>query len=117
MFSMKSLVASLPVVGAVALGCVSLSACATEDYVNQQIAAAIGPVNGHIATVEQKADAAMSTAQSAQNTAQSAQSAAQAAQSSANAAQASAQSAAASAQDASARVGTLEQMHAKQPRG
>jgi hypothetical protein len=110
MFSMKSLVASLPVVGAVALGCVSLSACATEDYVNQQIAAAIGPVNGHITTVEQKADAAMAAAQSAQNTAQ-------AAQSSANAAQASAQSAAASAQDASARVGTLEQMHVKQPRG
>jgi outer membrane murein-binding lipoprotein Lpp len=106
MLRVKSLFA---VVGAVALGGVSLSGCATEDYVNKQIAAAIAPVNDHIAAVDRKADAAMAQAQTAQTTAQ-------AAQSSANAAQASAQTAATSAQDASARVGTLEQMHAKQPR-
>ena len=69
----KNGLASLRVVGAVVVAGLGLSACATEDYVNKQIAASIAPVNDHINAVEQKADAAMTTAQAAQSTAQAAQ--------------------------------------------
>jgi hypothetical protein len=114
MFRVKSLFASLPVVGAVVLGGASLSACATTEYVDQQVAT----VNGHLAQVEAKANDAGQKADAAMTQAQAAQSTAQAAQSTASAAQTAAASASASAQDASARVGTVEQKvaQAKQPR-
>jgi outer membrane murein-binding lipoprotein Lpp len=61
--------ARLSVVGAVVLGGLSLSACATQQYVDQRIA----EVNTHLSAVDakataadQKADAAMSAAQAAQ---------------------------------------------------
>jgi outer membrane murein-binding lipoprotein Lpp len=62
----------LPVVAALALGGVCLSACVTQEYVDQRI----DEVNTHINAVdakatnaEQRADAAMSAAQAAQATA------------------------------------------------
>jgi hypothetical protein len=114
MFRVQNRFASLSVVGALLLGGVSLSACATTEYVDQQVAT----VNGHLAQVEAKANDAGQKADAAMTQAQAAQSTAQAAQSTASAAQTAAQSAAASAQDASARVGTVEQKvaQAKQPR-
>ncbi len=66
---MKNGFAKLPVAAALALGGLSLSACATQEYVDQHIA----EVNTHLSAVDakataadQKADAAMSAAQAAQ---------------------------------------------------
>jgi len=89
-------IARASVVGVVILGGLSLSACATEDYVNKRI----DEVNAHISAVDakateagQKADAAMA--------------AAQAAQSAANAAGEAAKSAGDAAQQANSRVDQL----------
>jgi hypothetical protein len=75
----KSRFGSLPIAAALVLGALSLSACATKDYVDEQIAA----VNGHINAVDakateagQKADAAAAAAQAAQSTASTAEAAA-----------------------------------------
>jgi outer membrane murein-binding lipoprotein Lpp len=69
MIQVKKGLARLSVVGAVVLGGLSLSACATTQYVDQRIA----EVNAHIAAVDakataadQKADQALSAAQAAQ---------------------------------------------------
>lgn len=64
--------AKLRLAAVLALGTISLSACATQDYVDRRIA----EVNTHLTAVEakadtanQKADAALSAAQAAQATA------------------------------------------------
>jgi len=72
MIQVKKGFVRLSLVGAVVLGGLSLSACATTQYVDQRIA----EVNTHIAAVDakataadQKADQALSAAQAAQATA------------------------------------------------
>jgi outer membrane murein-binding lipoprotein Lpp len=60
--------ARLPVVAAILLGGLSLSACATKGYVNDRIA----EVNTRIDQVNAKADSAMQTAQAANSAAQAA---------------------------------------------
>jgi outer membrane murein-binding lipoprotein Lpp len=105
MFQVKSRFASL-LAGAVVLGGLSLSGCATEDYVNKKI----DEVNAHVSAVEQKAD-------SAGQRADAAMAAAQAAQSSANSAASAAQQANSRIDALTGRVDTIEQkLAAKQPR-
>lgn len=72
----RSRLVGLRVAGAVVLAGMSLSACATEDYVNQHIAAVnarIDQVDAKATDAGQKADAAMQAAQAANAAAQSAQ--------------------------------------------
>jgi len=100
-----------PLALALILGGLSLSACATRDYVDEQIAA----VNMHVAAVDAKASDAIQRADAAAGAAQSANSAAQAAAS-------AAQAAAADAQRANQRLDQLpppvqpEQVPHKRPR-
>lgn len=75
MSQVKNRLASLRLAAVVVIGALSLSACATKDYVDEQIAA----VNNHINQVDakatdagQKADAANSAAQAAAASAQQA---------------------------------------------
>src|SRR6185437_6782531 len=68
--------AGLRVAGVVVLAGLGLSACATEDYVNQHIAAVnarIDQVDAKATEAGQHADAAMQAAQAANATAQAAQ--------------------------------------------
>jgi outer membrane murein-binding lipoprotein Lpp len=65
MIQVRRGVVRLSVVGVAVLGGLSLSACATKDYVDQRIS----EVNTRISAVDQKADQALSTAQAAQATA------------------------------------------------
>jgi hypothetical protein len=100
--------ARLPLVAALVLGGLSLSACATQEYVDQQIAI----VNGKISAVDAKATEAGAKADQALAAAQAAQSAAQAAQSAADAANSSASQANQKADALSARM----EEHMKKPR-
>src|SRR5437879_3682035 len=64
---------SLPAAAALALAGLSLSACATKDYVDEQIAT----VNSHISQVDAKASDAIQRADAANSAAQAAGAAAQ----------------------------------------
>ncbi len=80
MSPMKHGLAASRVVAIAALGGLSLSACATKDYVDQQIATVTNHVNAVDAKAtdaSQKADAANSAAQSAGAAAQQAMASAQ----------------------------------------
>jgi hypothetical protein len=73
MFEVKNRFASLRMVAVLVLGGLSLSACATKEYVDEQIAV----VNHRIDGVEAKANDAGAKADAANAAAQSAQAAAQ----------------------------------------
>ena len=69
MSQVKNRFSSLPVAAALVLGGLSLSACATEKYVDEQIATVnhrIDGVDAKATDAGQKADAANAAAQSAQ---------------------------------------------------
>ena len=108
----KNPIAKIPVALVLLLGGLSLSACATEKYVDEHIAA----VNMRIDGVEAKANDGIQRADAAMSAAQQANSAAQAAMSAAQAAGASAQSANSRLDQLSGRVDVLEAAH-KRPRG
>ena len=108
----KNPIAKIPLALALLLGGLSLSACATEKYVDEHIAA----VNMRIDGVEAKANDGIQRADAAMSAAQQANSAAQAAMSAAQAAGASAQSANSRLDQLSGRVDVLEAAH-KRPRG
>jgi hypothetical protein len=79
---LKKHAGSLRVVAVAAIAGLGLSACATREYVDQQIASVntrIDGIDSRVTTAQQRADAANSAAQSAASAAQSANSAAQAA--------------------------------------
>jgi outer membrane murein-binding lipoprotein Lpp len=77
---LKKHAASARVVAVIALGGLAVTGCATNGYVDEQIAAVnsrIDQVDARVTTATQKADAAQSTANSAQQAASAANSAAQ----------------------------------------
>lgn len=79
---LKNHAASARVVGVILLGGLGLSACATNGYVDEQIAAVnsrIDQVDGRVQTAAQRAEAANSAAQAAATEARNANTAAQAA--------------------------------------
>lgn len=90
---------------ALVLGGLSLSACATKDYVNQQIE----PVNTHLSAVDAKASDAIQRADAAAAAARDAGTAAQGAATDARTANQR-------LDQLTARVDSLEQRHAKRPR-
>src|SRR5215469_8128530 len=72
--------AGLPVVASLVLGPLSLSACATEEYVNSKIAEVdqrVSAVDAKASAAEQKADEAGQRADAANSAAQQAQASAQ----------------------------------------
>lgn len=72
MIQVKRAFARLSVIGAVALGGLSLSACATTDYVDRKIAEVnehINAVDAKATAADQKADQALAAAQTAQTSA------------------------------------------------
>jgi outer membrane murein-binding lipoprotein Lpp len=72
---LKKHAATARVVAVIALGGLALSACATTEYVDQQIAAVnsrIDQVDARVQAATQRADAAASSAQSANQAAQAA---------------------------------------------
>ncbi len=79
---LKKHAGSARVLAVVALGGLTMTACATNGYVDEQIAAVnsrLDATDARVTTATQKADAAQSTANSATSAASSANSAAQAA--------------------------------------
>lgn len=77
---LKKHAASARVIAVIALGGLAVTGCATNGYVDEQIAAVnsrIDQVDARVTTATQKADAAQSTANSAQQAASAANSAAQ----------------------------------------
>ena len=75
MLWLKNHAASARVVAVILVGGLGLSACATQDYVNEQIAAVNGridQVDARVSAATQRADAAASSAQAANSAAQAA---------------------------------------------
>lgn len=107
----RKALAIIPIAAGVMLGGMSLSGCATEGYVDKQIAT----VNDRINAVDAKATDAIQRADAANAAAQSAGQAAQAANSAAQAAAASAQQANQGVDSLTSRVNALEAK--KHPRG
>lgn len=97
---------------ALVLGGLSLSACATKDYVNEQIAA----VNMHVNAVDAKATDAIQRADAAASQAQAANAAAQAAGSAAQAAAGDARTANQRLDQLTPMVNQLAQRPQKKPR-
>src|SRR5262245_45550722 len=119
---LKKHAASARVIAAVALGGLAMTGCATNDYVNKQIAAVntrIDQEDARISTVSQHADSAAAAAQAANQAAQSAASAAQAANSAAQGAATDARNANQRLDQLTGRVDALEKPAAtkKKPRG
>jgi outer membrane murein-binding lipoprotein Lpp len=113
---LKKHAASARVVGVIILGGLGLSACATREYVDQQIAS----VNTRIDQVGSQAQAAQSRADSAAQAAAAAQSRADAANQAAQAAATDARSANQRLDQLTGRVDTLEKPAARTgrtPRG
>jgi hypothetical protein len=104
--------ASVQLALALVLGGLSLSACATKGYVDEQIA----PVNTRLGAVDAKATDALQRADAAASQAQAANSAAQAAASAAQAAATDAQNANQRLDQLTARVDQLQQHPRKKPR-
>jgi outer membrane murein-binding lipoprotein Lpp len=100
-----------PIAAAAVLGGLSLSGCATEEYVDKRIA----EVNQHISAVDAKASDAIQRADAANAAAQAAAGQAQAANSAAQAAAASAAQANQRIDALGSRVSALEA--SKRPRG
>jgi hypothetical protein len=104
---------ALRVAAGLVLGGLSLSACATKGYVDEQIAT----VNQHLSAVDAKATDAGQKADAAMSAAQAAQSAANAAQATAQSAQAGAQQANQRLDQLTSRVDSIEQrLQARKPR-
>jgi outer membrane murein-binding lipoprotein Lpp len=79
---LKKHAASARVIAVIAMSGLALSSCATNDYVDQQIATVnsrIDQLDGRVTTAAQRAEAANQAAQAAASSAQSANQAAQAA--------------------------------------
>ncbi len=108
----KNSIAKIPMAALLLVGGLSLSACATEKYVDEHIAA----VNMRIDGVDAKANEGIQRADAAMAAAQQANSAAQGAMSAAQAANASAQNANSRIDGLSTRVDALEAKH-RRPRG
>ena len=108
----KSGFGKLSVAAMLALGGFSLSACATQEYVDQRIA----EVNTHISAVEGKATDAGARADAANNKADAAMAKADQAMSADQAAQAAAAETGQKVDALSSQVNTLQEMH-KAPRG
>jgi outer membrane murein-binding lipoprotein Lpp len=89
-------------------GGVSLSGCATEQYVDEHIAEATAATNARIDGVDHHVSAVERMAQDAMQRADAANSAAQAAASAAEASGSSAQAASSSAQRANAKIDEME---------
>ena len=118
---LKKHAATARVVATVAIGGLAMTGCATNDYVNKQIAAVntrIDQVDARVTTVSQHADQASSAAQAANQAAQSAASAAQAANAAAQGAATDARNANQRIDQLSGRVDVLEKPATKKkPRG
>lgn len=105
-------VASARLAVALIVGGLSLSACATKGYVDEQIA----PVNMHVQAVDAKASDAIQRADAAASQAQAANAAAQAANTAAQAAATDAQNANQRLDQLTARVDQLQTKPRKRPR-
>jgi hypothetical protein len=108
----KSGFAKLPVAALLALGSLGLSACATQEYVDQRIA----EVNTHISAVEGKATDAGARADAANNKADAAMAKADQAMSADQAAQAAAAETGQKVDALSTQVNSLQNAP-KSPRG
>jgi outer membrane murein-binding lipoprotein Lpp len=121
MYWLKKHAASARVIGVIALGGVMMTGCATQDYVNKQIATVntrVDQVDARVTTVSQHADTATAEARSANQAAQSAASAAQAANSAAQSAATDARNANQRLDQVTGRVDALEKPATKKkPRG
>lgn len=110
---LKNRGASIRVVAVVVLAGLGLSACATQGYVDKQIAT----VNGRIDQLDSRVTSAAQRAEAANSAAQSAAQAAQAANQAAQAAATDARTANQRVDQLTGRVDALEQAPARKPRG